>query len=255
MKQIYNITLALIIFIILSPTVSGNNIDTVFSDANSAYKNRAFEEAINLYQSIVDSGYESAELYYNIGNAFFKTGQFPRAILNYERALNLEPNDEDIKFNLAKSQTYVVDKIEAIPEFFIKTWFSNLIIKLPSNTWAGLALLAFLLSVSGFLVFFLTRKTLLKRSVFTVSVLLVTGFVVLGFFSLRSKAYVENSNTAIVMTPTVTVKSSPDNDGLDVFIIHEGSKVSILRNLAGWYEIRIADGKQGWLKEEDVEKI
>lgn len=248
--------IAFLLSLLLQGYVSyGNDIDSILFKANNAYKESNFSEASELYQSIVESGYQSAELFYNIGNTYFKQGDFPKAILYYERALLLNPTDEDIQFNLAKSRTYVVDKIEVIPEFFIKTWIKNTISILSSDTWSILAVILFLIAISGFLVFFLTRKLSLKKLVFSISVLLLIGFILVGFFSIKSKGYIENSQSAIVMTPTVTVKSSPNREGIDVFIIHEGSKVVILRKLAGWYEVRIADGKQGWLEESDVEKI
>lgn len=229
--------------------------ESILIKANEEYKVKNFSEAISLYQIIVDSGYHSAELYYNIGNSFFKQGDIPRAILNYERALLLNPTNEDIKFNLAKSQTFVVDKIEIIPEFFVKTWFRNTVVILSSDTWALFALVLFVISIMGYLLFFLGQKAGVKKLLFTLSVLITLLFMLSGFFAFKSKGYIENSSGAIVMSPTVTVKSSPDTDGLDVFIIHEGSKVVILRKLADWYEIKIADGKQGWLKSNDVEKI
>lgn len=244
-----------LIFFFVYSISSAIEPDSLLSKANEEYKLKNFAESISLYQSIVDSGYHSAELYYNIGNAFFKQGDVPRAILNYERALLLNPTNEDIKFNLAKSQTYVVDKIEVIPEFFVKTWFRNTMVILSSDTWAILAMVLFIFSFAGYLLFFLGRKTGLKKLMFSVSVLFTLLFILIGFFAIKSKGYIENSNGAIVMTPTVTVKSSPDTDGLDVFILHEGSKVQIIRRLSNWYEIKIADGKQGWLKSNDIEKI
>jgi tetratricopeptide (TPR) repeat protein len=248
--------IVIILTILLQGTNSfSNNIDSVLSKANLAYKESNFTEASALYQSIVDSGYHSAEIYYNIGNTFFKQNDFPRAILNYERALLLNPTDEDINFNLEKSRTFVVDKIEVIPEFFIKTWIKNTIVILSSDTWALFAVILFIVSVSGFLFFFLTNKTAVKKLVFSFSVLFTLSFLLFGFFSIKSKNYIKNSQSAIVMTQTVTVKSSPDREGMDVFIIHEGCKVSILRKLAGWCEVRIADGKQGWLEEDEIEKI
>ncbi len=236
-------------------TANDNGVDSLLFKAKNAYEQKDFSDAALYYQVVVDSGYQSVELFYNIGNAYFKQGDFARAILNYERAMLLDPTDEDVQFNLSKSKTYVVDKIEAIPEFFIKTWFRNTIVMFNSDAWAKLAIVIFILTLSGLLLFFVSNKVVLKKMAFSLSVLMLIFFLITGFFSIKARDYIESSTNAIIMAPTVTVKSSPDEDGVDVFIIHEGTKVSILRSLAGWYEVSIADGKQGWLKTNEVEKI
>jgi tetratricopeptide (TPR) repeat protein len=227
----------------------------VLSKANEAYDAKEFATSSQLYQSVVDSGFKSADLYYNLANAYFKQGKYPNAILNYERALLLNPADEDIQFNLSKSKTYVVDKIDVIPEFFVKTLFKKNIVKFSSNNWAILAFLFFFFSIVCYLVYFISISAGKRKLFFTVATFLFLIFILFGTFSYKVKNYIENSVSAIVMSPTVTVKGAPDNEGLDVFIIHEGTKVNVLRSLAGWYEIKIADGKQGWLKQEEIEKI
>lgn len=254
MKKLIN---TLIILLILPLGIYSNTFDTdsLLKSAEAAYIAKDYYSATTIYERVSDSGYSSLELYYNIGNAYYKQGEYPKAILYYERALLLDPTDEDAQFNLTKAKTYVVDKIEVIPEFFIKTWFDRFMVSLNSDTWALFALCFFASSVVGFLLFLFSRQAFIKRMVFIISVFFVIIFGVTGIFSVKTKKILENNVSGIIMTPTVTVKGSPDMEGLDSFIIHEGTKVNVLRSLAGWYEVRIADGKQGWLRMKDLEKI
>lgn len=232
-----------------------NRFGAFLKEAETLYANEKFQNAIDRYQHVADSGFHSSELYYNIGNAYFKLGDISRSILNYERALLLAPTDGDILFNLEKSRTYVVDNIEVIPEFFIKSWLRKTIVIFNSNAWAVTALMAFLFATLFLLVFFIARKVVVKKVMLPVSIIALLVFLFSIIFSSRTKGYVEDSNYAIIMQSTVTVKSSPDNGGVDVFIIHEGTKVNVLRSLADWHEIKLADGKQGWLSAEEIEKI
>jgi tetratricopeptide (TPR) repeat protein len=235
-----------------SNTVSS---DSLFNLANNQYKQREYFEAIDNYQAIAENGVKSAAVFYNLGNAYFKTGNFSKAILNYERAKLLDPSDEDVEFNLQKSRTHIIDKIEAIPELFFTSWVNRLLSFLSSNSWAILSLIVFLVALSILLLYFLITSSHIKRMSFFLGVILILVSLFSYLAAKRTKNLVEKSNSGIVMEQIVRVKSSPDNESSDMFVIHEGTKIFILREVDHWSEIRLADGKQGWMETEDFEKI
>lgn len=232
-----------------------NNVDSLFVHANNLYKQKEYFEAIDIYQSIVAQDAKSAQLFFNLGNAYFKTGNYPKAILNYERAKLLSPSDDDIEFNLAKSQTYIVDKIEAIPELFFISWLNGLLGLLASNSWAILSIISFLIALFLLLFYFLMKAIQIKKISFFAGIFLMFFSLLTFLASKRTKSLIEDSKTAIVIEQIVRVKSSPDNESSDMFVIHEGTKVILLREVDDWSEIKLADGKQGWMETEDFEKI
>jgi tetratricopeptide (TPR) repeat protein len=229
--------------------------DTLYRKANDAYTNGFFLEAIDQYLTIVDHGYESADLYFNIGNACFKLEDYPSAILYYEKAKKLAPNDDDILFNLALANTRIIDKIEPVPELFFKTWWRSLTYAFGLNTWAYLGVAAFILFFVLLALYLLSRNIRIRKTAF------FTGLAVLLFavfsFAVAFQRYqtFQTKKEAIVFTPTITVKSSPNQNSVDLFVIHEGAKVEIRDQVGEWIEIRIANGSVGWLPNEAVRRI
>lgn len=229
--------------------------DSLFTEGNKAYAENNFSEAIRLYEQVDAEGYESAELYFNLGNAYYKNRRYPKAILNYERALRLDPLNENIQFNLEKARLYNVDQVDVIPEFILKRGIRKLVEIFSSNTWAMISMIGFVLALVMFLVYFLSLKISLKRLGFYTGIVLLLMTVGTFFLAESSKRMLVESGAAIIMTPTVTVKGSPSESSTDLFIIHEGTRVFILDQLDSWYEIKLSDGKQGWLLQSDVEVI
>ena len=231
------------------------NYDSLFHKANAAYDNEFYLEAIDSYMQVLDLGYESASLYYNIGNACFKLEDYPSAILYYEKAKRISPNNEDILNNLSVANTKIVDKIEPVPELFFKKWWRAFYNMFSTDTWAGI-------SVGGFMLFFiLLAFYLLSRFIRIRKIAFYTGMVIfaLTFFtflvSLQKYKTFHNEKEAIIFIPTITVKSSPNPNSVDLFVIHEGSKVEIKDQVGEWYEIRIANGSVGWLPASSLRKI
>ena len=253
MKSIYSFIIFVITFQIGWASIE--NADSLFNAANEEYKAKEYFEAISSYELIEESGFKSVELFYNLGNAYFKVGDHAKAILYYERAKLLAPSDEDVDFNLVKSQTYIIDKIETIPEFFLKSWIRSLLGTLNSNQWAVISMVLFIAALGAFLVYFMIRSTRGKKISFYLGLIAVILFVFALFASIQTKSYIDKSNAAIVLEQIVRVKSSPDNESPDLFIIHEGTKVFVIRQVDLWSEIRLTDGKQGWMKSEDFENI
>jgi tetratricopeptide (TPR) repeat protein len=247
-------TLILTIFILLI-TLSAYPQDSLLVKANQQYADGKYEQAIDLYQQILKSNMESAEVYYNLGNAWYKTGQFTKAIINYERAKLLAPNDEDIQFNLEIANQHVVDAIEPLPKVFFIRWWHNLVNKFPADGWAKINVVTFIvvLILAGF--FFFSALPGIKRVSFWAGVIILAISIFSYSFAARQEKRMTEHRFAIITQPSVTVKSSPSEGGTNLFLIHEGLKVEILDNLGTWNNIRLADGNQGWLPDNSMEKI
>lgn len=250
-----NHLIMLLVVILLPGTLRADGNQALFETANLKYAEGLYEEAIVAYQQILETGQESTEVYYNLGNAWFKTGQITKAILNYERGLLLSPGDEDIRYNLSIANELITDKIEQLPGFFLSDWIRSLSQLLSANMWALFSLISFLILSVLIPLLVLSRRRQLKNLFLSAILLtLVISSVSLLFARQQSKIMADR-NTAIVFSPSVTVKSSPDSSGTNLFILHEGVKVEIIDRISGWYEIRIADGNLGWMPAEAVEII
>jgi tetratricopeptide (TPR) repeat protein len=221
---------------------------SLLQQANQFYADNQYGQAIENYEKILASNYESSVLYFNLGNAYFKNQDIPSAILNYEKALKLDPTDPDIRFNLALANSRIIDKIEPLPEFFIKSWWKSVRNSLSSNQWAKFGLAALILILVSAFLFITSRSILIRKISFWAG----TFFALIMLFSfLLSASSFRNyhqSNAAIIFTPTVTVKSSPNDNSVDLFVIHEGTKVFITDHIEGWSEIKLENGNVGWLK-------
>jgi tetratricopeptide (TPR) repeat protein len=229
--------------------------DSLFQKANEAYANGFYLEAIDQYLKIVDMGFESADLYFNTGNACFKLEDYPSAILYYEKAKKLAPNDEDINFNLAIANTRIVDKIEPVPEIFFRQWWRAFTNLLGTDTWAMLGVGTFILFFILLAFYLLSRVTRIRKASFYTGLVVLFISLFAFFVSLQKYRSFQLDREAIVFTPTITVKSSPNPNSVDLFVIHEGSKVRIMDQVGEWCEIRIANGSVGWLPVSSIRKI
>ena len=231
------------------------NPTALIKEANDDYKKNKFEQAIQKYQTINDSGYVSAELYFNLGNAYYKTNNFKSAILYYERAKLLKPDDKDIDFNLEMARSFTVDKIEAIQEVFFISWIKWIRNLMSVESWTKSGVVLFIISLVSFLLYLLSGKIGLKKAGFWIGV--VTLIISIASLSMgyQLKHLQMAKNTAIIFTPSVTLKSSPDESGTNLFILHEGTKVEILDKVGDWRWIKIANGSRGWIKMLDMVTI
>lgn len=240
--------------IVIPDTVQGINQEKVLALADSSYSKGFYSEAAKYYEQLLESKGPSYLLYYNLGNSNYKEGNIASAILNYERALRIKPNDEDASFNLKLCNSKIVDKIEPIREFIFLRWYHSLENLLSSNTWAVLSLLFFILFVLSLFAYFFTRKAGLRRTGFYVGIITVI-FSFCSFIFARDRYNNTTIKEGILFSPTVVVKSSPDKSGTDLFVIHEGVKVVINNDLSGWYEIKLPDGNIGWIESSNIEII
>lgn len=220
--------------------------------ANIYYSNSDYEKAIVAYESVVNNGYESAELFYNLGNAYYKSNKIALAIVNYERSLKLNPNDQDVVFNLRMANTYVVDKIDVLPVFFLSSWMQRFIQTFDTNIWAIISMASFVLAISLMLLFFLSNNVLIRKFSFWIGLLILFVSIMSFNFSRKQKMLAEFEPEAIIITPSVVVKSSPNESGNQLFLIHEGLKVTVVDKLGDWREVKLSDGNVGWLKKSDL---
>jgi len=246
-------------FILLTLLVANNlsaaDHNSLLKEANELYQEAKFEEAIEKFELILKMGYEASELYYNLGNAYFKSNNIPKAILNYERALLLDPGNEDIQFNLELANKFIVDKIDELPRLFVYNWIDTFISLFDSNQWAFLSLAAFVLFLSFILIFLFSRILILKRIVFWFGILLFMFSILSYSLSARQKKILTSRNTAIVFAQTIIIKGSPDESGTDLFLLHEGTKVTVVDRIGNWCEIKISDGNRGWIQINHLEII
>lgn len=226
-----------------------------FEEANNAYKEGKYDVAISAYKSLLDDKKQSATIYYNLGNAYFKKGILSQAILNYERAYRMQPYDKDIQLNLAFANSQIADKIETPKRYFITKWFYKLSQQLHSNTWAYLGI-GFWILVFLFIIFFIKTTSESMRKWFF---LLATISLFATFFTFYAtySQYTTNKTDAyaIVFAQNITIKSTPSNNGTDLFILHEGTKVQLLDKVGTWYKIQLADGREGWMPSKTIVEI
>ena len=229
--------------------------DSVLLRAEQYYQQNEFSKAIAEYQSLAETGWTSAELFYNMGNAYFKNHDIKSAILYYERAKRLAPNDEAIDFNLNLSRSLIFDKVEAVPELFLITWGKAIRDWMTVRTWSWWSIGSFAAVLTLALLFLFVRNMRVRRIAFGLCVCCFALSLSTFTFASLQKANIERTDEAIVFAPSVTVKSSPDDSGNNLFVLHEGIKVRIEDQIGEWCEVRIADGNKGWMRMSELKVI
>lgn len=229
--------------------------DTLWDEANNAYFNSNYAEAISLYDSLEQSGLTSAKLYYNMGNAYFKAGRIGKSILYYNKAQRLAPSNDDIAHNLAIANSFTRNNIEPLPQFFLTRWLNGFASIMNGGGWAVTSIVLLAVALGGLLAYLLPlRRRLRKAGFFTaLAAVVLLGFAVV--FAARDHRESIHSTHAIVTSPSASVKSSPDNAGKDLFLLYEGAKVRVRDRLNGWCEITLEDGNRGWVKNTAIEMI
>jgi tetratricopeptide (TPR) repeat protein len=207
----------------------------------------SYKEALQAWTEIYNSGYRSANLEYNIGNAYFKLNNIPSAILFYERAYLLKPADENINYNLQVARTLIVDRFQEIPELFFISWYNFVSLFLTTNTWAKISIASFILFLLLLSLYIYSPKHRHKVIGFWLAVFFFIICLTSLAFTARNKSLVYDNKKAIIFNPIVSGKSSPDKSGTDLFVLHEGTKVTVEDAVGEWYEIRLSDGNKGWI--------
>ena len=226
-----------------------------FEQANQLYLQAKYPDAVAQYEKIVQSGFESGELFFNLGNAYYKNGNIQKAILNYERARQLLPRDEDVQFNLQLANLQVVDKIDAVPRLFVYRWVDSMLALFSLSTMGWIVYSFFILTLAAF-AFFLYARTYTQKKLSMFAGLVFSTALILTMIGYGVQSYKEsNTEFAIVMSDVANIKAAPDSKGNDLFVLHKGLRVQVLDSVNHWRKIRLADGKVGWIPEDDCESI
>ena len=249
---------SLLILIVSTCVISNGQSNAVkdsLSAANQLYNTAKYQDAIRKYQYVIGQGFEASELYYNLGNAFYKLGKPTYAILNYERAKKLAPNDDDIRYNLELARTQIIDNIVSLPQGGFLRWWKQLISSKSINFWGIFSLIAFFTFLFTFGLFLLSRIFRVKRLAFWFSIAAVSISAITFTFGATMKSRLVNHNSAVITDRSVRVKSSPSETGTELFIVHEGVTVQITDELGEWVNVSLPDGNKGWVKETVMVRI
>lgn len=247
MKRIY---LLVVFLMAVTGLKAQTDYELDFKKANDYYAQEKYDTAVIIYERIIDGGYESAPLLYNIGNAYYRLRNYPMSILNYEKALKLDPTNDEIKQNLELAKSHNTDKIDALPEFFLTRWWHGIGNMLSANGWAVMSLIFFGILLILVFFYFTARTVLVKKTTFFSSIVMTVLLLCSIVMASQKYTYLNQHNEAIIIKTTVTVKSSPSASGQDLFVLHEGSKIEIVDNSGDWDRIKTADGNIGWLPAE-----
>lgn len=225
-----------------------------FEQANTAYMEGEYEQALNLYLKTA-AQYRSANLYYNIGNTYYKLHQIPRSILFYERALKLNPANEDIRYNLAQANKLIADKIDSKPVSKLNIWWKWFKYGNGEKTWGWLSISFMLLAAILFVLYFISHRLFLRRVGFFGGFIVVALSIAAYVLGMDARNYLQTSDAAIITTAKAEVMSAPTADATEMFVLHEGSRVKLLDEQGDWREIEISSGAKGWLKVSAYEEI
>jgi tetratricopeptide (TPR) repeat protein len=252
MKQI---GIILLVVVVCAGYAAAQNPESTFQQANQLYQQGKVVEAKDLYETILRNGYVSGDLYYNLGNAYYKAGNIPRAILFYERAVRLIPSDDDLRHNLQLANLMITDRIEPAPRLFIWDYWDGLkdLLSIRSVTW--IAYLGYLLVVVSIATIVLARRYALRKAGLIVGGVSGVMFVLCLILFFAKLSDVNRTDEAILQSGIVTVKNSPDSKSSDAFVLHGGVKVKIVDRVGDWVKIRLVDGKVGWMEVTAAEAI
>ncbi len=254
MKELKIIFINLIILFFIN-NIKSANLDSLFINGNRAYQDKEYEKAALLYNQIYETGKSSAILCYNLGNCYFKLSDYAKAILWYERAKKISPNDDDIKFNLQIAQLKIIDKIEVIPELFFISWWKNFSKLFSYNQWAVISIITFAIFLTILALFLITKSLIIRKTTFWISFACLILFAITTLFAVQQYNEIFFNKEAIVIDATVNAKSSPDENSKTIFVIHYGLKVNVNDNIDKWTEIRLPNGTKGWIRDEQIEII
>lgn len=223
--------------------------------ANSFYAEGNYEEAIKEYQTILDADNISTDVYYNLGNCYYKTDNISKAILNYEKALKLKPDNEDALFNLAMANKLTVDKIDRLPELFIGNTWRNLITSKTVDNWAYYTIGLIFLSLLFFVAYLLMHQMITKKVSFYAGLFFLGLSLFTFLMASQHNGIVKSASEAIIFAPTITIQSEPNENAEALFTLHEGTKITLLEENNDWSKIKLPNGNVGWIKSDEIEKI
>lgn len=244
----------IVLIVILSGLICGKSlsVDEVMSQANQLYIESDYTSAITKYEELVSEGYEGVSLYYNLGNSYYRIGKLGYAILYYEKALKLSPNDEDVKHNLALANLRTADKIETLPKFFLFEWWETFLAIFSLQGWTIVTLVIYVLFLFALTSYFFLNHIIHQRiSFFSAGITLIILLISISVVVIKLNR--ENKRMeGVIVENSVVVKLAPNEKGKDGFIVHEGLKILIEDEIDDWKKIRLADGKVGWIDKNQL---
>ena len=254
-KYIYILLLLLVMPLgVSSQTIIRANYSKELGD--SAYSQGMYDDAIYIYESVIKRKGYSSDIYYNLGNAYFRNNMIGKAILNYERALRIDPTGKDTRANLEFVQAMTKDEIAEQYELFLVTWFKAIVNTLNITSWAVLAIVAFITLLLALLLFFFNSKASLRKSALVIAVFSLFVTIFANVAAAHIYSYMNDDSKAIVMREEAYLKSTPDNSGTDLIKVHEGRKVKLVDDtMRDWKEVELEDGTVGWLPAVAIERI
>ncbi|MES2457981.1 MAG: SH3 domain-containing protein [Bacteroidota bacterium] len=235
--------------------VAGQNAEIEFKKANQLYAKLNYKDAASIYQQMLKTGHLSADIYYNLGNSYYKLGEIPEAILNYEKAYKLAPGDADIQANLRLANLRITDKIEAVPEFFISKWWHSFILFTSAEVLAVFSVIGFLLGFGLLIVYLFAVRIAIKRPAFYAGTGVLSLALLLTIVAVIQHRHLNALNSGIVFSGTVNVKSGPNASFKSLYVIHEGIKVAVVEQNDGWLKVVLPNGNIGWIRASDIQYI
>ena len=231
------------------------NAERMFIDANDFYKKEQYQKALKLYKQIDSLGVHSSELYHNLGNTYYKLNKVGPSIYYYEKALLLNPQNEDVQNNLVFARRLSLDNIEELPKTVFQKFNSNYLQKLSYNQWAMVVVgFSFLVSLF-FLIYYFSSSSSTKRLFFIMSLIATILLVVSTVITFNQFSFAKNNKVAIVFAEETEIRNAPTFNSENVFTLHEGTKVVVLDTIDEWKKIKIADGKIGWIIAEEIKEL
>jgi len=256
-RNTYIVALMLLFSWIFNPvkTLAGNGDYILLDSANMAYNKANYPKAIIFYQKFLNGGIESAQAYYNLGNCYFRSNEMGKAILYYEKAEKLTPGDPDIQFNLQLANQKITDKITSDAPIFIYSDWKKFENKFTEKQWALACIWILCFSLALFAVYLLASHIVIRQISFWSGFVLVFLSIFTLYMAHQQYELLTSHDTAIVMSSTVTVNGAPEEKATQLFVLHEGTKVSVIKTEGEWTEIKLPNGNQGWLISSDISAI
>lgn len=252
-KKKSTIQMLALVFLLMFLPLSANAITK--KNADDEYKKENYQQAIRDYEELLKKG-ASADLYFNLGNAYYRTDNITRAVLNYERALQLSPGDEDIRFNLQMARSKTIDKITPKSEMFFVTWYKALVNLTSVDGWARTSIISIAVALVLVLCYLFGHKVLLRKVGFYGAAVLVVIFILSNVFAYEQKCLLTNNTGAIVISPSASLRKTPVANSENNTIIHEGTRLEIVDDtMKDWKQVKLEDGREGWVQSSQIERI
>ena len=228
---------------------------TAFEKGNKYYEKENYEAAVSSFETVLNSGKQSAELYFNLANCYYKLHKVAPAIYNYEKALLLSPNDTEIKTNLEFARKMAIDDIKVIPKVGFSKLIQDFTSKYYYDTWAWIAVGFAFLFLLFFVGYYFSQTTVLKRIFFFGMFLWLIGIGLSAASGFYEKSRNANERPAIIFAETTPLKSEPKTGAQDATLLHEGTKVFILESIANWKKVELTDETTGWIEDSAIKEI